>query len=321
MAKQAIGFKYFVPKLSYIDDEQRYNWDMTDFLDYTLTHRRQIRLAVPLGDEIADFEWTDAAYDDQNQLYRFRLSKLRSKNIPSKKRVNTPKDDIILENDEFLGEFNLLIFVPATGVLIMQSNFYGLTTKQMALALSGMRNEWKKATDDAEEPMGLVSLDPIPDQRAIQRARNATIYKSFKLRCSNIRTFADQTLNSDILNTAVHETDALQGNNIEISVTMGQGSRESTLSNNDVRLVMDDIEYLRRQNFDVSMHVATKQDEEHKVEVIDLVSPVYRTSLILEFADRTTIGAEYLYQNYLDLNYFDEDVHVQNTLNGLLPMN
>ncbi|VDG20642.1 hypothetical protein MUDAN_BIHEEGNE_02251 [Lactiplantibacillus mudanjiangensis] len=318
MARQAIIFKYFVPKLSFANDEQLLCWDMTEFLEYTLAHRREIRLAIPLGDEIADFEWGDAAYDDQNHLYRFRLSKLRSKNIPSKKRVNTPKDDIVLANDEFLGEFNLFIFNPATGTLIMQSNFYGLTTKQTALALSGMRNEWLRATGDEEEDMGLVSLDPVPDESAIQRARNSEIYKSFKVRCSNVRTFADHTFNSDILNTAVRETDVLRGNNIEISVTMGQGPRNSTLNNADVRSVMDDIEYLQGQNFDVSMHVATKQDEEHKVEVIDLVCPVYRTSLVLEFEDRTTIGAEYLYQNYLELNYFDENVHAQHTLNTLI---
>lgn len=318
MARQAIAFKYFVTKLSYENDERRFYWDMSDFLDYTLTHNREIRLAVPLGDEIADFEWTDVAYDNENNLYHFRLSKLRSKNIPSKKRINTPKDDIVLENDEFLGEFNLLIFDPRRHVLIVQSNFYGLTTKQTALALTGMRNEWLRAIDDEEDDMGIVSLDPIPDDTAIQRARTGQIYKSFKVRCSNVQTFADHTFNSDIINTAVRETDALRGNNIEVSITMGQGPRNSTLDSDDVRSVMDDVEYLRQQDFNVSMHVATKQDEDHKVEVIDLVSPVYRTSLILEFEDRTTIGAEFLYQNYLERNYFDENEHVQHTLDTLI---
>lgn len=322
MARQAISFKYFVPKLSYANNGQLYNWDMQDFLDYTLIHRREIRLAVPLGDEIADFEWPDVAYDEVNQLYRFRLSKLRSKNIPARKRVNAPKDDIILAEDEFLGEFNLLIFVPTTGVLIVQSNFYGLTTKQTELALTGMRNEWKRAINEEEDDMGLVSLDPIPDERAIDRARNAEIYRSFKLRCSNVNTFIDQNFNSDLLSAAVHQTDTLQGHNIEISVTMGgQGSRNETLDNDDVRAVIDDIQYLRQQNFDVSMHIATKQDEEHKVEFIDLISPVYRTNLVLEIEDRTTIGSEYLYQNYLELNYFDADIHAQNTLNHLLQRN
>ena len=45
------------------------------------------------------------------------------KNIPSRKKINQDKEDINLADDEYLGEFNLLIYDPRTNVLVTQGKF------------------------------------------------------------------------------------------------------------------------------------------------------------------------------------------------------
>lgn len=57
----------------------------------------------------SDLEWNSCGYDEFNDLYYIQLSKLRSKNIPSRKRVNQDKIPLNLADDEFLGEFNLMV--------------------------------------------------------------------------------------------------------------------------------------------------------------------------------------------------------------------
>lgn len=318
MARQAMRFNYFVPKISFENNHDLDIWNMSEFLDYMINNHESFNPAVILGDEISDFEWNDAEFDQAHNLYRFTLSKLRSKNIPAKKRINAPKNDIVLSDDEFLGEFILLVFDPSIRVLIVQSNFYGLTTKQTALALSGMRQKWLAKIGEPEESMGIISLDPIVDISAIERARNNQIYRSFKVRGSNVSVLADHEFNSDVMDAAVKSTDRLKGHNFEISISMGTGPRNESLNNDDVKKVLDDVEYLKGQNTDISMHISTKQDEDHAVELIDIIQPRYTTKFNLEVKNRTTLGSEYIYNNFLTENYYNEEVYAQNTLRQIL---
>lgn len=319
MPRQAVRFNYFVPELSFEGEQKTQQWDMEDFLNYMINHKRKFNASVILGDELADFEWDDAEYDNEHHLYRFSLSKLRSKNIPSRKRVNVAKKDIVLDNDEYLGEFILLVFDPALNSLVVQSNFYGLTVKQTSLALSGMRRTWLERIDEPEENMGIVSLNPVPDRDAVNRALNNNIYRSVTIKGSNTLMLNDGNYNSDTMNTASRITDTIEGNQFKLTLSMGHGNRNDSLNEEEVRDLIHDIEYLNNQDQDVSMHISTKQDEEHAIEIIDLITPRFTTSLTLEIIDRQTIAADYLYQEFLEMNYYNEEIHARHTLQECLP--
>ncbi|MCT1227407.1 hypothetical protein EFM07_08085 [Lactococcus lactis] len=108
---------------------------------------------VVLGDEISDLEWNSCGFDESSNLCYIQLSKLRSKNIPSRKKINQYKESLQLSDGEFLGEFNLLIFDPEANVLITQGNFYGLTTKQISMSLNNLRLRFKDEIEDGKKQM------------------------------------------------------------------------------------------------------------------------------------------------------------------------
>ena len=108
MAKQVIRFNYFHVKLINNQNEM-FEWDMRDFIEYIIGNKHSFDPSVILGDEISDLEWNSCGYDEFNDLYYIQLSKLRCKNIPSRKRVNQDKIPLNLADDEFLGEFNLMV--------------------------------------------------------------------------------------------------------------------------------------------------------------------------------------------------------------------
>lgn len=112
MTKKKIRFNYFVPKLVNVEETDNIRWNMKDFVEFILNNKHsKLNTAVPLGDEIADLEWDTAKFDvatDKN-LYYFQLSKNRSKDIPSKKKLNHEKIPLELEDDEYIGEFNLIV--------------------------------------------------------------------------------------------------------------------------------------------------------------------------------------------------------------------
>lgn len=323
MARQKVRFNYFEPMLLTENDEARL-WNMTNFLEYILSNNRSFNAAVVLGDEISDLEWNSCSYDEENNLYYIQLSKLRSKNIPSRKKVNHDKIPLELSEDEYLGEFNLLIYDPTLNILITQGNFFGLTTKQITLSLSGMRLKWKETIGetDGEDIPYVVHLAPIIDNTAIERVRDHEIYRKIVIKGADYQEIAGEHLTSEVLSRAIDAVNEIHGVNFEISVTMGRTSRNESLESEEIRRMIDDVVNLRNNNEkDVSMHITSRRDEENSIEYIDLFSPRLTSSIVLEVENRATIGAEYIFAEFKNQNYYNREQNMQNRVMRVINRN
>ncbi|MFI8544092.1 DUF6731 family protein [Enterococcus casseliflavus] len=321
MAKQMIRFNYFKPRLA--NEAEEYDlWNMKPFIEYILSNKNSFTAAVVLGDEISDLEWNSCGYDDKNELYYIQLSKLRSKNIPSRKRINKDKVSIDLEKDEFLGEFNLLIFDPKYNILITQGNFYGLTSKQIALSLSNLRLKYKESIGQSEgDSPSVVHLEPLIDKDAISDVKQNKIYRKITIKGADYHELANEDLTSDMLSTSIKALDEVNGVNFEISVTMAREARNKSLDQSEVRKIIDDVLILKEKDLDVSMNIATKKDENNAIEYIDLLTPRLTSSIVVEVENRSTIGAEYIFESFKDQNYYNEEVHMQSILRSILYQN
>ena len=79
-----------------------------------------------------------------------------------------------------------------------------------------------------------------------------------------------------------------------------------------------DLLELRDKNIDVSMNIASRKDEENSIEYIDLIAPRLTSKIILDVQNRSTIGAEYIFNGFKEQNYFHENVHMQRTVMNIL---
>lgn len=319
MARQKIRFNYFEPQLLTADNRVLM-WDMREFMETILGNRRAFNASVFLGDEVSDIEWNSCGYDEANNLYYIQLSKLRSKNIPSRKRINQDKEDINLANDEYLGEFNLLIFDPTVNALIVQSNFYGLTAKQVAFSLSGLRlrtNEILGRTD-GESPYA-VNLAPVIDNDAIDRVLHNDIYRKINIKGADFNEIAAANLNSTVLSRTIDALGEVHGVNFELSLSMARTGKNESLESEEVRLMIEDVLRLEDENLDVAMHVSSRRDEESSIESIDLLSPRLSSEIVLDVRNRSTIGYEYIFNGFKEQNYFNEVFSTQRKLIRLLP--
>lgn len=302
MTKQRVRFNYFVPELNYENGDKK-RWRMTNFLEFLLNHKNEIDSSVILGDEVADFEWEDQQFDEKRNLYWFRISKNRYNNIPALKYLNQPGKPIELDEDEFVGEFSIFVFDPRSGALVIQSNFYGLTTKQSELALTELRQRYFTSLGTPEPEVGVVSLAPIPDESAYHRALNNEIVRRINVKASEVSLLDDENITSDTLHKAVGVAGDVGGISFDLTVSMSTAPKNDSLKKNQVNQIIQDIRYLSRQGKDVSMKVTSREDDEHTIETIDLLSPRLKSSMIIEFANRETPGAEFIYTNFVEQNF------------------
>ena len=309
-SSKRIRFNYFVPSLVDItDNNANIRWDMKEFFEFILNHNHNdLNTAVPLGDEIADLEWNTANIDGKNELYYCQLSKNRSKDIPSKKKLNHDKVPLELEDDEYIGEFNLIVYDARYNLLIVQSNFFGLTVKQISTTLSILRQRIKDAMGKSEKdnPKGII-LEPLINPSEISKIKEHKIYRRIIVKGSDYNFAAADDYKESPLNKAINYLGKIGGVNFNIELSMSRSAKNRSLDVDQVRKIIDEVLNIRKNDtVDVAMSIASKANEEDPVDVVNLIEPRLTSEIVIEVENRATIGSEYIYTNFCEQNYLDD---------------
>ncbi|WP_099157258.1 DUF6731 family protein [Virgibacillus ndiopensis] len=310
MVRKYIRFNYFEVNLvpaEYVirqdlneEDEGEFQanvWDMSVFLDHLMIHKDDFETTVDIGTEYSEVEKDSYQYDQRRDLYSFQLSKLRETNIPSKKRFGQIKEDILLEQDEYIGEFNSIIFDNRYKALIMQSNLYGLSVAQTEHVLTQLRFKYMDEIGRTENVPLVVKLTPIIDSSKVQRVINSDYYKKIRVKGSDF--MLDAALNDGSLLTdagrLLHQSSGL---NIDITISLGRTERTSSLDQEYIQQALQQFEQMGETK--PKMEVTALYNEEADVETINLIEPRMTIRVSVDVPPRQTVGHEYLYQTFVE---------------------
>ncbi|MEK3882407.1 DUF6731 family protein [Paenibacillus sp. PL2-23] len=312
MARKYIRFNYFEVQLvdaaqhvrAEIDEDYEVyaaeNWDMEQFINYLDAHKEHFNTNVSIGDEYSEIEKDAYIFDQTRRLYHFQLSKLRETNIPSKKKMGEIKESILLDQDEYIGEFNSIVYDISLGALIMQSNFYGLTVKQVELVLTELRFRYLNQIGRNEENPLIVKLAPLIDRAKIQRVLDADYYKKIRIKGSDF--MLDAALGED--NLLCEARDMLleaSGVNIDITISLGRSERTASLNNDAIRGALAPFVGLNPGDRVPQVEVTALYNEESEVETINLIEPRMTDRVPVDVEPRSTVGHEYLFQSFLEM--------------------
>ncbi|WP_102707384.1 DUF6731 family protein [Terribacillus saccharophilus] len=305
-----VRFNYFEPQLVPADqllraelmednedvdnlrDIPHYRWDMAPMLDYLMTNH-EFTTDFALGDEYAEIEPRSYRYDERGDTYDFQLSKLRESNIPSKKRFHTIKEDILLDQDEFIGEFVSILYDNHLGAVALQSNLYGLSVKQTEIFLTNVRADFLAAIGEEEgDTLMHVKLAPLVDTLQLERAAQADYYKKIRIKGSDVMGTALLT-GDNLLSEASEMLDRVNGVNFDITLSLGRVERTASLDNDAVRQVVEMFEELPVRA-KPKIEITAMQNEEAQTETINLLEPRMTDRISVNVAPRTTIAHEHL---------------------------
>lgn len=274
-------------------------WNMSGFLDYIMTNLDIFRTTVPVGDEYAEIEKDTLAYDTRRDIYSFQLSKLRESNIPSKKRFGEIKEDILLNQDEYIGEFISFIYDNTYQAAIVQSNFYGLTVKQTEHVLTQLRFRYLDTIGRTEQTPLVVKLAPIIDRSKVERVVNADYHKKIRIKGSDV--MLDAALNEQsLLSDARRLLNESSGVNIDLTISLGRSERTATLNTDTVRRTIEQFRALP-DNIRPQIELTSLENEEGEIETINLIEPRMTDRVIIEVQPRQTVAHEYLYHTFIEL--------------------
>lgn len=311
MARKYVRFNYFEVQLAPAEaavlaeineEDVEYvaaPWNMSRFLDYVMINLETFRTTVPVGDEYAEIEKDTLNYDQRRNIYSFQLSKLRESNIPSKKRFGEIKENILLEQDEYIGEFISFIYDNTYQAAIVQSNFYGLTVKQTEHVLTQLRFRYLDTLGRTEQTPLVVKLAPIIDTSKVERVIRADYYKKIRIKGSDV--MLDAALNEhSLLGDTRRLLNESSGVNIDLTISLGRSERTASLNSETIRRALEDFRGLP-DGARPQIELTALENDEGEIETINLIEPRMTDRIIIEVQPRQTVAHEYLYNNFIEL--------------------
>ena len=211
-----------------------------------------------------------------------------------------------------LGEFNLVIFDPGIKRLIVQNNFFGLSLGQIATTLTAMRinrlNYIKKSYDESDP--GFVELKLILDKESVNKIRNNKIFRSYELSLADVKALKEGMQGKTDFDKIVNLADEVDGVSINVKVSLSRKPKNKTLKKTKV---MD----LIRKTFKINdpdkakMTVKTRKSINDSLDEINVLVPKLVSTIELKNVKRSTIGAEYVYNNFIEQNYLNETMNMR----------
>ncbi|PGS41710.1 hypothetical protein COC58_12425 [Bacillus cereus] len=304
MPIKAVRFNYFTINLVPVevppDMQGRHyeaSWDMTDLLDYLSIMDNEIDSVVNVREYIAEFDRHTLLYDDRARVYSFQIGKLRENNIPPKKRIGDPKEELLLQDDEYIGEFVTIVFDPAFCTVALQSNLYSLNVNQVEIFLTELRKRYKQLIGE-EDPISLnVELQPIVDAEKVNHIGNADIFRKINIKGSE--TMADALAQQGTLGEVSEIIGRAHGINFELTISLGNAPKAESL---DAEIIQEIIQGFNQlgEGDRPKVEITARENEESPIEVVNLLTPRLTNIIKLNMENRRGIGHEYIHNQFME---------------------
>lgn len=321
MATKYIRFNYFSIRLEPEEvpnnmGGQNYSapWNMMELLNYLSIRDNEIDCVVDLGEYKAEYDRTTFIDHRNPEVYSFQITKLRDKDIPPLKTIGVPREELNLDENQYLGEYITIVFDPTYCTVGIQSNIYSLNIAQVENFLSQLRARHKFIVGQPDRTPLKVKLNPIIDPSKVTSMRNSDIFRKITIKGSH--TAAEALAQQNTLNEVSALIGQVQGLNFEITFSIGHAAKDVTLNNGVIQQIIDGFERIGPVGEKPKIEITGRADEESPLEVVNLITPRLTNRIRLEVENRLSIGHEMIHTAFMD-----EYTNVRQTIARVININ
>lgn len=303
MSKKNLRFNYFT---LYLEDEaeEETRWDFKGVLEH-IDGNRDNDYAFEVGLEKGEIDMNAFHYygKGDNQIYYFQIAKLRNRNIPDLKKLKNPRRPLELEDNEYISEFLTFIFDIKNEVAIIQTNKYSLSTKEIEVYLTKLRESIVKPENDEE--FQNVKLHVVPDPDKLNQVKSADSIRKIRIKSSKVNL--DALSNEESLKEVSEVIGEYEGYEFTLEIGLGKSSaRTDSLQKGSVvstitSLLNHNKETGQEKAFDLKVNI--KDDPDTPQETINLIEPRMTDVIQIESDNRNDLGAEVIFENFYEDRY------------------
>lgn len=302
--RKRIGFNFYKGEIA--DSKKKSGWDASDLFNYYIENNK-IGTNLEVNGEVIEIE-PNTLFKD-NGIYFFQLSNLRNDLIPAKKKIGKEKEDLHLEEDEYIGEFTGIVYDSINCSFMIQTNKYGVGVKQATEYLRELRSEYLKSICEDELSEKNLELNFIVDEKKIDNIYlSKEIRKvNFKSSTSSLAAISEKKKNKTM--EAMQNFVCNYGNvkfEISISVDVEEKDPKESKVKNIVHDLVDIFKFKKDkknnlENEKLGIEVLRKENEDSKVELVDFLAPKLTEYINISIEPKKSIGRDFLRTKMLQL--------------------
>ena len=284
--ERIIRFQYYVVKYSkYVNDEweEPKKFNLVKWLEM-VEHGGYIKKSVEFNGVRARVD--KLTYDDKNELWCIRFMKLRDTNIPSKVKENEEAEVIPLQDDEYIGEDLNMIYERKSGIAMIQSNRFSLSTSKISDFIQSVMKR-----EDCR-----VIFAPICDAFSAKHLKKHSV-RSIDVSFSNVIDLNSSMPEDCSLSSIIRSMKKWGGVVGHINVSLGR-TKEDSLVKSEIDQIIREIE--ENKPYISSAKIKLRDDDEARTEVVDLFDNVAHDYIIFTLKKRATLGYEYAINNMIE---------------------
>lgn len=240
--------------------------------------------------------------DEYDKIVTFQLSKLRSDMLPSKKKIEKQKEDIELEDDEYIGEFTSVLYDETNHVFMVQSNTYGVFTSQIEKYLTLLRRRVIEETNSDEIMELACELSVIVGNYDIKSVGKSKEVKKVRFRAADGVYDALSTDENNYFARVRKSINDRSGFVIDITVSINRDSEIKTMDDDILGDIAKNFDIIKKCDYDSNLlvEVTRKENDTSRMELINLLSPRMTEIIRITMKPRTSVAQEFLSAKMLD---------------------
>lgn len=235
-------------------------------------------------------------------LISFQISRLRADSLPAKKKLGRPRNDIHLEDDEYIGEFTEVLFDSRFNIVIIQANRYGVGVGVVCKYLNYLHKQYLELSGETPSKYTIGELKPILDESLTEKAFNSKCIRKIHFRCSDENVDAIISEDNQTLGSAVRLIGEQTGVVLDVTLSVRGREPSRSLTTDDIKMAgrdyvrfMNDSLTSEKSKKDARMEFTIWNETESVAEAVDLLIPKVNFVIPLSVEERKPIGSEYLY--------------------------
>lgn len=244
---------------------------------------------------------------DKPNILSFQITRLRTDSLPAKKKIGRPRTDIELDDDEYIGEFTVVMYDASLGIVAIQSNRYGVGPSVICRYLNYLRKQYYEIIGERPPKYLAGQLKPVIDDSLIQRALEADCIKKVRVRCSNESVDALISEDNTYLGGIARSINQQAGVVFDVTMSVKTKVDKQSLPKDAIKDVarrfismISDPKVSKEIKKDAKVEMTIVSEEDASAEAVDFLIPKVNFYVHLTVEDRVPVRSEYFHDRTME---------------------
>ena len=272
-------------------------WKMEPMIEY-IFNKKMDTTAIDIGGIIIEIE-PGSITTLNSDIISFQLTKMRDNMLPAKKKVGESKKDIILTDDEYIGDFVSILYDSKYNVLMVQSNSYGLSVNQIQVYFTMLRRKYLELANLSGTINELsCELRVLIDPKKAEKVMDAKYFRKVRIKGSDFMLDSmENNKSKSIIGNVRRLVGKNKGINFDISISLNSTDKTDTLDYDDVKELVDEYNRLNEVEKKPIVEITKRDNEDSSIELVNLLYPRLNSIINFKIMARTSIGNDFLFDS------------------------